>query len=61
MNLVNKIILYKLFKFLPEEVNSEKDEDEERFMNDFIVKLRSYKFYFFKSLLQIIESSVNNL
>ena len=61
MNLFNKIILYKLFKFLPEEVNSEKDEDEERFMNDFIVKLRSYNFYFFKSLLQIIESSVNNL
>jgi hypothetical protein len=61
MNLFNKIILYKLFKFLPEEVNSEKDEDEERFMNDFIVKLRSYNFYFFKSLLKIIESSVNNL
>ena len=61
MNLFNKIVLYKLFKFLPEEVNSEKDEDEERFMNDFIAKLRSYNFYFFKSLLQIIESSVNNL
>jgi hypothetical protein len=35
----NKIIL---FKFLPEESNSEKDEDEERLMNDFFVKLHSY-------------------
>jgi hypothetical protein len=51
MKLFNKINLYKLFKFLPEEVNSEKDVDEERFMNDFIVKLRSYNFLFFKSLL----------
>ena len=37
MKLFNKIILYKLFKFLPEEDNSEKGVDEERLMNDFIV------------------------
>ena len=47
MNLFNKIILYKLFKFLPEEFNSEKDVDEERLMNDFIVKLGSYNLLFF--------------
>jgi hypothetical protein len=44
MKFFNKINLYKLFKFLPEEVNSEKDVDEERLMNDFIVKLRSFNF-----------------
>ena len=44
MKFFNKIILYKFFKFLPEEVNSEKDVDEERLMNDFIVKLRSFNF-----------------
>ena len=47
MKFFNKIILYKLFKFLPEEVNSEKDVDEERLKNDFIVKLGSYNLLFF--------------
>jgi hypothetical protein len=45
MKLFNKIIPYKLFKFLHQEDNSEKDVDEERLMNDSTVDLSFFLLY----------------